>query len=375
MAWRDLSIAQRSQLMNLYRRNGITDLSAMRQNYDLFSSSLQEESPMIGNPAAPIYAGGGNKFETGGPSTYIPIDKYSLLYNPPEPSVPNVRTPLRYEPQPHYGLYEYPSSKGMLADYPITIPRPFIQTAQTLPAFNAASTTTKLDPIADAARRIKAVENSKNNKSGGWDATTGRWYPHKSYEGGADTIAYGIKLTNGTPEAALALRQGYLTDAQAEQALDSLARKYYDAAKKVYDEKYGKGEWDKLSDKSQSILVDYSYNPGLAKFPKLMEGFHSGNMDLIRNNYKRFSNGKPLGRNQVLLDEIDTLGTQYPIFRANGGPIHIKKENRGKFNATKKRTGKTTEELTHSKNPLTRKRAIFAQNAKKWKHEFGGVKF
>lgn len=36
---------------------------------------------------------------------------------------------------------------------------------------------------------------------------------------------------------------------------------------------------------------------------------------------------------------------------------------------TVKRTGKTTEELTHSKNPLTRKRAIFAQNAKKWKHK------
>ena len=46
--------------------------------------------------------------------------------------------------------------------------------------------------------------------------------------------------------------------------------------------------------------------------------------------------------------------------------IHIKPENRGKFNATKKRTGKSTEELTHSKNPLTRKRAIFAQNSAKW---------
>lgn len=57
---------------------------------------------------------------------------------------------------------------------------------------------------------------------------------------------------------------------------------------------------------------------------------------------------------------------------ANGGSIHIKPENRGKFNATKKRTGKTTEELTHSKNPLTRKRAIFAQNAAKWHHAFGG---
>lgn len=53
---------------------------------------------------------------------------------------------------------------------------------------------------------------------------------------------------------------------------------------------------------------------------------------------------------------------------ATGGSIHINPANRGKFNATKARTGKTTEELTHSKNPLTRKRAIFAQNAAKWHH-------
>ena len=57
---------------------------------------------------------------------------------------------------------------------------------------------------------------------------------------------------------------------------------------------------------------------------------------------------------------------------ANGSGIHIKKENRGKFTETKKRTGKTTEELTHSKNPLTRKRAIFAQNSRKFKHMNGG---
>lgn len=46
--------------------------------------------------------------------------------------------------------------------------------------------------------------------------------------------------------------------------------------------------------------------------------------------------------------------------------IKIKEKNKGKFNATKARTGKSTEELTHSKNPVTRKRAIFAQNAAKW---------
>jgi hypothetical protein len=57
---------------------------------------------------------------------------------------------------------------------------------------------------------------------------------------------------------------------------------------------------------------------------------------------------------------------------ANKSGIHINPKNKGKFNALKKRTGKTTEELTHSKNPLTRKRAVFAQNAKKFKHENGG---
>lgn len=46
--------------------------------------------------------------------------------------------------------------------------------------------------------------------------------------------------------------------------------------------------------------------------------------------------------------------------------IHIKDKNKGKFNATKERTGKSTEELTHSKNPITRKRAQFALNASKW---------
>lgn len=52
--------------------------------------------------------------------------------------------------------------------------------------------------------------------------------------------------------------------------------------------------------------------------------------------------------------------------------IYINPKNKGKFNATKKKTGKTTAELTHSSNPTTRKRAIFAQNAAKWHHAQGG---
>ena len=48
--------------------------------------------------------------------------------------------------------------------------------------------------------------------------------------------------------------------------------------------------------------------------------------------------------------------------------IHIKKKNRGKFTATKKRTGKSTTELLDSPNKKTRARANFARMAKRgWK--------
>ena len=49
--------------------------------------------------------------------------------------------------------------------------------------------------------------------------------------------------------------------------------------------------------------------------------------------------------------------------------IHIKPENKGKFTAYKKRTGKTTEEALHSKDPHVRQMANFARNQKKWKRK------
>lgn len=64
----------------------------------------------------------------------------------------------------------------------------------------------------------------------------------------------------------------------------------------------------------------------------------------------------------------------YPSFK-KGGRIHIKKKNRGKF--TEYCGGKVTEECIakgkKSKDPKIRKRATFAANARKWKHENGGI--
>lgn len=56
-----------------------------------------------------------------------------------------------------------------------------------------------------------------------------------------------------------------------------------------------------------------------------------------------------------------------PRKRRKGG-IKINPKNKGKFTAYKKKTGKTTQEALHSKDPHVRRMANFARNAKKWKH-------
>lgn len=79
----------------------------------------------------------------------------------------------------------------------------------------------------------------------------------------------------------------------------------------------------------------------------------------------RFKNlGNPIRQLAELVSQGFNVDDIIPNHSEGG--IHIKKKNRGKFTETMKRTGKTAEELKHSKNPLTRKRATFAINARKW---------
>ena len=83
------------------------------------------------------------------------------------------------------------------------------------------------------------------------------------------------------------------------------------------------------------------------------------------------ANGGYLGYSDDVLGQSFAMGGELLEF-GKGGKIHIKPENRGKFTAYKQRTGKTTEEALHSKNPHVRQMANFARNARHWKHEFGG---
>ena len=137
----------------------------------------------------------------------------------------------------------------------------------------------------------------------------GKWYPHGSVEGGADTIAYGHKLTPNesylrkgiTEDAALQLQQG---DVLKNQAL----------AKKQVDKKYGAGTFDKLPQDSQMLLVDYQYNLGsLSGFPSFVDATVKGDKDKMLAQHTRYGAGKPLTkRNNWTVDVINNMGIPKP---------------------------------------------------------------
>lgn len=107
-------------------------------------------------------------------------------------------------------------------------------------------------------------------------------------------------------------------------------------------------QWESLKDADISELTNtFAYNLSQDPIYYMASGGEVGDPDdkfakAVNTKLGRTPDGRPLQRG-----------------------IHIKKKNRGKFNELKRRTGKSTEELTHSKNPLTHKRAIFAQNFSK----------
>ena len=97
-------------------------------------------------------------------------------------------------------------------------------------------------------------------------------------------------------------------------------------------------------------------------------------MKLSQNQISSFI--KTIQDNREIISEIYTPYTQttVDIFK-KGNKIKIKKQNRGKF--TEYCGGNVTQECIqrgkNSPDPKIRKRATFAANSRKWKHQHGGV--
>ena len=107
-----------------------------------------------------------------------------------------------------------------------------------------------------------------------------------------------------------------------------------------------------------AMQIINEYNQRMANTKRFVRSTH-GHGDASKRRKKATPEERAEARRRLGIPELEKVTEE---------SIDIDPKNKGKFTATKKATGKSTEELTHSKNPLTRKRANFAKMAKRhWK--------
>ena len=268
MAWKDLSIAQRSQLMNIMRHNGITSLSEMRRLYDLSSPSLSSlgENTFNTRPQAPVYDNGGGKTPYNG----------------------EIRQGKKWNFMDHY-----------LADNP-----------QIGHGFRKAGVLLNDAMRVMFGRSIHGVELAPRKMTDFGDLSQQLSGEYKE-DSAVDRMS---KV--GTPASIVATASQPILDALNEEVLP--------------------------------------WAEGARRFAKKL-----GIADRIVN----------MGQ------FIDDFSTPVDQFAKGGHKIHIKKANRGKFTALKKRTGHSASWFKAHGTPAQKKMAVFALNAKKWKHAHGGIKF
>ncbi len=141
----------------------------------------------------------------------------------------------------------------------------------------------QFQPTNDFVDYIARVENSV--KAG---FKNGKWYPHKSFEGGSDTIAYGHKIQPG---------ENFSNGITQQQALELLKKDIAVAANNarlIVNKLYGPNSWERLDNTRKEMLVDFAFNGVLAKFPNFMRGAVLNIPSLMKAEYKRYSKGREL---------------------------------------------------------------------------------
>lgn len=124
------------------------------------------------------------------------------------------------------------------------------------------------------------------------------------------------------------------------------------------------------TDKEDKILDDKKSTTLAKNTAALVSKFKQQKLDELfqaQENFKMSKVAKYAEKLGVNLPQINDSSQEYKY-----GGIHIKKSHEGRFTEYKKRTGKTTEEALHSKDPHVRQMANFARNASHWKHAYGG---
>lgn len=134
------------------------------------------------------------------------------------------------------------------------------------------------------------------------------------------------------------------------------------------------------SSSNDSILNQWSNQDFGADFSQSDIGKDGLFSNKAKNLYNELKKEQEIARGRALLSYDNAIESADKMndlramsnYMAKGGKIHIKPENRGKFTALKKRTGKSASWFKEHGTPAQKKMATFALNARKWKHDDGG---
>ena len=296
-AWDTLSIAQRSQLMNIYRGYGITSLSDMRRMYNESHPQLETSD----TPIAPMYAKGGDKSTLNSPlynsaherAMYDRLRQRDLSNAQASGLLGNIsvesylNADLKQKNGPAYGLMQAEGARQKaMRNYDYVY------------EFGSG-----LSP--EEQQQLDYIINE-----GIYKDTPGEWRHGKGYSRAKDARKAFLN-TEDVNKAAMIVQNNFLRPGKPH------TQRRQDMAE-YYEDKYSRTFPYNLEEYKDSYL----YSP------------HS-----------------------------------------EGGSIHIKPENRGKFTALKERTGHSASWFKAHGTPAQKKMAVFALNAKKWKHSHGGIKF
>lgn len=235
-----------------------------------------------------------------------------------------------------------------------------------------------------AASMVSGAINPNGNSTKAGDAISSIGSAVSNIPGIGGVIGAGLNLTGGLvntvfgsklnedfinqTETKTAQQAGYTSSAKDNASLLSDWSSYTDLAH-VRQSDVGSDGWfsNKAKNKTKSLnnAIDKANLRAWYSLGNTASNVDKNNDALIMSNFAAY--GGPITMRYS--GPMSPFGNTF----AEGGGIHIKKKNRGKF--TEYCGGKVTDECIqrglHSSNPTTRKRANFARNARKW-HSFGG---
>lgn len=148
---------------------------------------------------------------------------------------------------------------------------------------------------------IKRFENNKESKSGGWNKSVQKWFPHKSLEGGSPTIAYGHKIVTGED-----FSKG-LTDVEAINLLRKDIQRSESIAKGLIK------NWNTLPSDYKIAIINSVFRGGRNKDigPKAIEYINKGEFEKVPDEYLNHREYKTTNNKGVK----DRMGWNANIFK------------------------------------------------------------